>query len=127
MVSNLDISFFENGETDKFVLEYHIWANLGKDLIFVPRNSRTDGGKILLFYPRERYVSVVNDGCQTTIAPIVGRTGLYIERFVTPALSGVEIKIIAEAESRNAPLLKGEFARETETGAQGTFAVCPLS
>ncbi|CAA6653957.1 unnamed protein product [Spirodela intermedia] len=83
-------------------------------------------GKMLLFYPRERHVSVVYDQCQATVEPIAGRTGLYIEGSVSPALSGVNIKIIAAANSRHAPLLKGESALETKTGEDGSFVAGPL-
>ncbi|CAA7388395.1 unnamed protein product [Spirodela intermedia] len=113
-------------EIDKYAFEYSIWANLGEELIFAPRHARNDEGKMLLFYPRERHVSVVYDQCQATVEPIAGRTGLYIEGSVSPALSGVNIKIIAAANSRHAPLLKGESALETKTGEDGSFVAGPL-
>uniref|UniRef100_A0A1D1Y1N7 Nodal modulator 1 n=1 Tax=Anthurium amnicola TaxID=1678845 RepID=A0A1D1Y1N7_9ARAE len=128
LIDNIQTKYlsFESGETDKAVLEYSIWADLGEELIFVPRDSRNDGGKIMLFYPREHHVSVLGVGCQATILPIVGRSGLYIEGSMSPALSGVDIKIIAAADSRNAPLLKGESALKTKTGADGSFVAGPL-
>lgn len=69
---------------------------------------------------------MIYDQCQAIIEPIAGRTGLYIEGSVSPALSGVDIKIIAATNSRHAPLLKGESALETKTGEDGSFVAGPL-
>ncbi|XP_058077025.1 uncharacterized protein LOC131225505 [Magnolia sinica] len=106
--------------------EYSIWANLGDELIFVPRDSRNNEEKKFMFYPRQRHVSVTTDGCQATIMPFVGRLGLYIEGSVSPALSGVDIRIVAAGESSNALLQKGELALETKTGPDGFFIGGPL-
>ncbi|KAK4407883.1 hypothetical protein Sango_0369300 [Sesamum angolense] len=37
------------------VYEYSVWANLGEKLVFVPRDSRNDVGKKILFYPRQQH------------------------------------------------------------------------
>lgn len=71
-------------------------------------------------------MSISTAGCQATIPPFVGRPGLYIEGSVSPALSGVDIRIVAAGESVNAPLLKGELALETKTGVDGSFIGGPL-
>ncbi|KAK1277905.1 hypothetical protein QJS04_geneDACA007053 [Acorus gramineus] len=114
------------------VYEYSIWADLGDELIFAPldssnfSSSRNNGEKKILFYPRQRNVSVNIDGCQPTVPPFVGRVGLYVEGSVNPALSGIAIKILASGESSNTPLRKGEVAMETETGVDGLFVAGPL-
>ncbi|XP_077219224.1 carbohydrate-binding-like fold isoform X2 [Tasmannia lanceolata] len=115
-----------NEQTGTAVYEYSIWADLGDELIFVPRDSRNTAGKKFLFYPRLHNVSVTSDGCQATIPPFVGRLGLYMEGSVSPALSGVDIRIVAAEESSNAPLQKGELALETKTGSDGFFIGGPL-
>lgn len=71
-------------------------------------------------------MSISSDGCQATIPPFLGRPGLYLEGSVSPALSDVDIRIVAAGESINAPLLKGELALETKTGADGSFIGGPL-
>ncbi|KAK1315520.1 hypothetical protein QJS10_CPA05g00205 [Acorus calamus] len=113
-------------QIDAAVYEYSIWADLGDELIFAPLDSRNNGEKKILFYPRQRNVSVNIDGCQPTVPPFVGRVGLYVEGSVNPALSGVAIRILASGESSNTPLRKGEIAMETETGVDGLFVAGPL-
>lgn len=108
------------------VCEYSIWSNLGEEFIFVPRDSRTSIEKKILFYPRQRLVSVTIDGCQAPIPPVVGQVGLYLEGSVSPALAGVNIRILAAGESSYAPLQKGDLAFETETGPDGSFTAGPL-
>ncbi|KAG1338774.1 nodal modulator 1 [Cocos nucifera] len=108
------------------VYEYSIWSNLGEEFIFAPRDSRTSIGKKILFYPRQRLVSVTIDGCQAPIPPVVGQVGLYLEGSVSPALAGVNIRILAAGESSYAPLQKGDLAFETETGPDGSFTAGPL-
>ena len=60
------------------------------------------------------------------MSPIIGRTGLYLEGSVSPAISDVSIRIFAEGNSLNAPLQKGELALEVKTGADGLFISGPL-
>ncbi|KAJ8623402.1 hypothetical protein MRB53_031931 [Persea americana] len=115
-----------NDQTGTAIFEYSIWANLGDELIFAPRDSRVSDEKKFLFYPRRHHVSISTAGCQATIPPFVGRPGLYIEGSVSPALSDVDIRIVAAGESVNAPLLKGELALETKTGVDGSFIGGPL-
>ncbi|XP_078443187.1 carbohydrate-binding-like fold [Wolffia australiana] len=112
--------------TDELVLEYSTWASVGEELNFVPQHKRNDGKETLLFYPRDQHVSVISDQCQPAIRPFIGRKGLYIEGSVSPALSGVYIRIIAMADSINAPLLKGGTALETVTKEDGSFVGGPL-
>ncbi|KAF6143365.1 hypothetical protein GIB67_001309 [Kingdonia uniflora] len=108
------------------VYEYSVWVNLGDELTFVPQDTRKGEEKKILFYPRQRQVSVTIDGCQATIPPFSGRLGLYIEGSVSPPLSGVDIKVVAAAESKNALLREGELALETATGLDGFFIGGPL-
>ncbi|KAL4202422.1 hypothetical protein AMTRI_Chr02g263630 [Amborella trichopoda] len=106
--------------------EYSVWANLGDELIFSPRDASNNIEKKFLFYPRKSHVTVATDGCQTAIAPFVGRLGLYIEGSVSPPILGVNIRIIASGDSSNTPLQKGELALETSTGSDGLFSAGPL-
>ncbi|XP_068661556.1 uncharacterized protein [Aristolochia californica] len=115
-----------NDQTGIAIYEYLIWANLGDSLIFVPRDSRNNEEKKILFYPRVRQVTVKSDGCQPPVPTFVGRIGLYIEGSVSPPLSAVGIKILAKEESSNAPLTRGEVALETKTGENGYFIGGPL-
>lgn len=108
------------------IFEYSFWANLGDELIFAPYDSRAAEEKKFLFYPRGQDVSVTTDCCQPPIPPFVGRLGLYIEGSVSPALPGVDIRILAAGDSSNAPLMKGELASETKTGEDGFFIGGPL-
>ena len=71
-------------------------------------------------------MSATIDGCQAPIPPVVGQVGLYLEGSVSPALSGVNIRILAVGESSYAPLQKGDLAFETETGPDGSFTAGPL-
>lgn len=108
------------------VFEYSLWADLGEQFIVVARHLSENQGKKILFYPRQRHVSVTIDGCQPTIPEITGRMGLYLEGSVSPPLSGVNIKIIAAGESSNTPLQKGDLALVTETRPDGSFVAGPL-
>ncbi|KAK9084360.1 hypothetical protein Scep_030831 [Stephania cephalantha] len=119
LVSNED-------QTGVTVYEYSVWVNLGDELTFVPRDSRKTEEKRILFYPRNNQVSVNSEGCQASISPFVGRPGLYIEGSVSPPLSGVEIRIIADGESSTALLPRGGLALETLTGDDGVFIGGPL-
>ncbi|ONK63217.1 uncharacterized protein A4U43_C07F12600 [Asparagus officinalis] len=108
------------------VIEYTMWADLGEDLVVVPRHSSEHQEKKILFYPRQRHVSVTVDGCQASIPTITGRMGLYLEGSVSPPLSGVNIKIVAAGESSNAPLREGDLAFAIETQSDGSFIGGPL-
>ncbi|KAM0954506.1 putative carboxypeptidase-like, regulatory domain superfamily, immunoglobulin-like protein [Dioscorea sansibarensis] len=108
------------------VYEYSVWSDLGEEFVFVPRDLRDTSEKKILFYPRQRHVSVSSDGCQSDISPIAGRFGLYISGSVSPALSGVDIKILASGDSRNAPLKEGDLALDAKTGEDGSFVAGPL-
>ncbi|KAL8522702.1 hypothetical protein ACS0TY_012875 [Phlomoides rotata] len=108
------------------VYEYSFWANLGEKLIFVPRDPRNNIGKKILFYPRVQHVSVTQDGCQGPIAPFSGRLGLYIEGSVSPPLSHVNIRVLAEKDSHISPFKRGDAALETTTGTDGLFVAGPL-
>ncbi|XP_058008575.1 uncharacterized protein LOC110645700 isoform X2 [Hevea brasiliensis] len=113
-------------QTSIALYEYSLWANLGQKLTFVPRDSRDNGEKKILFYPTEHSVLVTNDGCQAPIPMFSGHPGLYIEGSVSPPLSGVYVKIIAEEDSCTTPLKKDETALETTTGIDGSFIAGPL-
>ncbi|EEF47245.1 carboxypeptidase regulatory region-containingprotein, putative [Ricinus communis] len=112
--------------TSTGIYEYSIWANLGEKLTFVPRDSRVNGEKRILFYPKEHNVLVANDGCQASIPVFSGRPGLYIEGSVSPPLSGVYIKISAAEDSHVTLLKKDDLALETVTGMDGSFVGGPL-
>ncbi|XP_004288537.1 PREDICTED: nodal modulator 1 [Fragaria vesca subsp. vesca] len=115
-----------NEQTSYSVYEFSVWAKLGEKLIFVPRDARNnDMGKIL-FYPRQHYVVVNNDGCQAMIPTFDGRLGLYIKGSVSPPLSDVHIKIIAAGDSHIAQLKEGELVVETATATDGSFVGGPL-
>ncbi|KAL9435513.1 hypothetical protein AB3S75_021731 [Citrus x aurantiifolia] len=115
-----------NDQTSYAVYEFSLWANLGDQLTFVPRDPRGNEEKKILFYPRQRQVSLTNDGCQALIPTFSGRLGLYTEGSVSPPLSGVNIRIIAAEDSQIASLKKGHLALETSTGADGSFIGGPL-
>ncbi|KAJ0979944.1 hypothetical protein J5N97_015418 [Dioscorea zingiberensis] len=106
--------------------EYSLWSDLGEEFFFVPRDLSDTSEKKILFYPKQRHVSVTSDGCQASVSPIAGRFGLYISGSVSPALSGVDIKILAADDSYNAPLKKGDLALQSQTGDDGSFIAGPL-
>ncbi|CAN8280635.1 unnamed protein product [Cochlearia groenlandica] len=108
------------------VYEYYTWANLGEKIIFVPRDSRGNLEKKMLFYPKELRAVVSNDGCQVSVSPFTGRLGLYIQGSVSPPLSGVHIKVSAAKASLISSLKKGEVAFETSTLPDGSFVAGPL-
>lgn len=108
------------------IYEYSVWANFGEKLNFVPRDSRNGIEKKLLFYPRKQHVSVQQDGCQVPIAPFSGRLGLYIEGSVSPPLSHVNIRVVAQGDSHVSHLKKGDTSLETTTGTDGSFGAGPL-
>ncbi|GAB4830590.1 hypothetical protein Ancab_020356 [Ancistrocladus abbreviatus] len=116
----------QNNEASSVVYEYTIWASIGKKITFVPRDTRNNGGKQILFYPRQYQVSVTQAGCQRSVPSFSGRVALYIEGSVSPPLPGVNIKIVAAGDSYNAPLKQGESAVETTTGPDGIFVGGPL-
>ncbi|KAJ9187887.1 hypothetical protein P3X46_003301 [Hevea brasiliensis] len=113
-------------QTSTGLYEYSVWANLGQKLTFVPRDTRANGEKEILFYPKEHSVLVTNDGCQASIPLFSGRPGLYIEGSVSPPLSGVYVKIIAVEDSHVTALKKDEMALETTTETDGSFMGGPL-
>ncbi|XP_042053548.1 nodal modulator 1-like [Salvia splendens] len=108
------------------VYEYSVWSKFGEKLIFVPRDSRTGIQKKLLFYPRKQHVSVEQDGCQAPIASFSGRLGLYIEGSVSPPLSDVNIRVVAEGDSPVSHLKRGDTALKTTTRTDGLFGAGPL-
>ncbi|XP_031497491.1 uncharacterized protein LOC116262346 [Nymphaea colorata] len=116
----------ENGSKDSLLYEYSVWANYGDELVFVPRDSGGIQERKFLFYPRTQQVGVVTDGCQAPVAPFDGRLGIYIEGSVSPAISGVDIKVVSLGESQNAQLQKGDLVLETKTGSDGSFSGGPL-
>ncbi|WJX79873.1 hypothetical protein P8452_62950 [Trifolium repens] len=113
-------------QTNTSVFEYSVWANPGEKLTFAPRDSRNDGDKKLLFYPREHQVSVTDDNCQAYIPTFSCRLGVYIEGSVSPPLSGVHIRIFAAGDSSVTGLKSGELILETTTGTDGSFVAGPL-
>ncbi|KAG4913760.1 hypothetical protein AAZX31_19G204100 [Glycine max] len=113
-------------ETGAAIFEYSVWANLGEKLTFVPQDSRSDGQKKLLFYPREHQVSVTDDNCQVYIPTFSCQLGAYIEGSVSPPLSGVHIRIFAAGDSSISTLKSGELVLETTTGTDGSFVAGPL-
>ncbi|GLT64134.1 hypothetical protein SLA2020_366440 [Shorea laevis] len=120
------LSSNDNDQTSAAIYEYNVWANPGDKLTFVPRDSRNNGVKKILFYPRQRHVSVTNDGCQASIPPFSARLGLYIEGSVSPPLSGVHIRILAAGDSHIAALKSSELVLETTTKMDGSFIGGPL-
>ncbi|XP_050236465.1 uncharacterized protein LOC126686455 [Mercurialis annua] len=113
-------------QTSTALYEYSVWVNLGEKLTFVPRDSRVNGEKKILFYPKEHSVLVTNDGCQAQIPTFSGRHGLYVEGSVSPPLSGVYVKIFAGEDSHTTPLKKNDMALEITTGTDGSFIGGPL-
>ncbi|PKA65074.1 hypothetical protein AXF42_Ash019086 [Apostasia shenzhenica] len=112
-------------QSGMLVFEYSIWSKLGQEVVFVPRYS-SDEGKKILFYPRQRHVSVKSDGCQSAIPSIVGQMGIYVEGSVSPPLAGVKIKIIAAGDSMHSSLRNGDLALVSETGTDGYYSAGPL-
>ncbi|KAL6850380.1 hypothetical protein ACP4OV_021007 [Aristida adscensionis] len=112
----------QNGFT---AFEYSIWADLGEEFIFVPRDSSTRRKKIL-FYPARQQYSVSVNGCHNTVPSITAKTGLYLQGSVSPGTSDVDIKILAAGKSNYAHLKKGDVATETKTDSEGLFFAGPL-
>ncbi|KAG5072994.1 hypothetical protein JHK86_008205 [Glycine max] len=111
------------------IFEYSVWTNLGEKLTFIPRDSRNDGQKKLLFYPREHQVSIkimTDDNCQVYIPTFSCQLGVYIEGSVSPPLSGVHIRVFAAGDSSFTTLKSGELVLETTTGIDGSFVAGPL-
>ncbi|KAG8370599.1 hypothetical protein BUALT_Bualt13G0000200 [Buddleja alternifolia] len=107
------------------VFNFATGAKFGGFPIFYIHN-RNDVAKKILFYPKQQHVSVEQDGCQVPIVPFSGRLGLYIEGLVSPPLSHVQIRVLAERDSSSSPLKQGNIALETTTGADGLFLAGPL-
>ncbi|CAO2826653.1 unnamed protein product [Amaranthus hypochondriacus] len=125
----------QNEDSNVFEYEYSMWVNRGVKITLIPSDSRTltstaasstNGIKKILFYPRQHQISVSHDGCQNSVPLFTGRSGLYIEGSVTPSISGVTVRIVADGDSQNALLKKGEIALETSTGPDGIFIAGPL-
>ncbi|KAJ6823851.1 nodal modulator 3 [Iris pallida] len=116
----------EIDQTGLTVYEYTLWSDLGEEFVAVPRYSSGSQEKAILFYPRQRRVSVTTDGCQANIPTITGRIGLYLEGSVSPPISGVNIRILAAGKSSYALLNEGDLAMVTETGEDGSFVAGPL-
>ncbi|VVB06611.1 unnamed protein product [Arabis nemorensis] len=114
------------GSDRRGVYEFYTWANLGEKISFVPRDSRGNAEKKMLFYPKELHAVVSNDGCQASVSPFTGRLGLYIQGSVSPPLPGVNIKVSAAKDSLISSLKKGEVAAETSTSPDGSFVAGPL-
>lgn len=112
------------------VYQYTLWANLEDELVFVPRDTRNGSVQSkfekVLFYPRSQHVAVKIDGCQPAIPPFVGRPGRYIQGSVLPAIAGVDIRIIAQNDSSNGLLKKGDLVLQASTGSDGLFLGGPL-
>ncbi|XP_051142719.1 uncharacterized protein LOC127259427 isoform X2 [Andrographis paniculata] len=108
------------------VYEYSFWASFGQKLIISPRDLCNDVGKKILFNPKQQHVSVVQDGCQAPIAAFSGRLGLYIKGSVSPPLSHVHIRVLADRDSHISALKRGDIALETTTGEDGLFVAGPL-
>ncbi|KAE9598205.1 hypothetical protein Lal_00003964 [Lupinus albus] len=116
----------EKDQTNTAIFEYSFWANLGQKLTFVPRDSRNDGEKKILFYPREHHVIVADDNCQAFVTAFSSRLGVYIEGAVLPPLSGVDIRIFAAGDSSITSFKSGELVLETTTGTDGSYVAGPL-
>lgn len=71
-------------------------------------------------------VAVKIDDCQPSIPPFVGRPGRYIQGSVLPAIAGVDIRIIAQNDSSNGLLKKGDLVLQASTGSDGLFLGGPL-
>ncbi|KAJ7973082.1 Carbohydrate-binding-like fold [Quillaja saponaria] len=116
------------------VYEFSLWANLGEEFAFFPRDSRLilccvagiTGRRRFLFYPREYHVSVTDDNCQATVPSFSGRPGICIEGSVSPPTSGVHIRILSAGDSSITPRKRGELLLETTTGMDGSFVAGPL-
>lgn len=120
------LSSNDNDQTRVSTYEFSVWANHGDKLTFVPRDSRNNGVKKILFYPREHHVLVSNDGCQASVPPFLARLGLYIEGSVSPPLSGVHIRILAAGDSHITAITSGGLVLETTTEMDGSFIGGPL-
>ncbi|XP_024012784.1 nodal modulator 1 [Eutrema salsugineum] len=123
VINSISAKFASDG---RGVYEYYTWANLGEKITFVPRDSRGNVEKKMLFYPKELHAVVSNDGCQASVSQFTGRVGLYIQGSVSPPLSGVNIKVSAAKDSLISSLKKGEVAVETSTSPDGSFVAGPL-
>lgn len=66
------------------------------------------------------------NGCQDTVPSITAKTGLYLEGSVSPAISDVDIKILAAGKSKYASLKERDIAMETKTNSEGSFFAGPL-
>lgn len=108
------------------VYKYTVWVNPGEKLIFAPKDTRDNGERKILFYPRQHIISGARDGCRASVPTFSGRTGLYIEGSVSPPLPDVHIKITAAGDSQNGPLRSGDVALMTTTELDGTYIGGPL-
>ncbi|KAL4602871.1 hypothetical protein ACB092_10G084400 [Castanea dentata] len=120
------LSSIEKDQTGAAIYEYSIWVNPGDKLTILPRDSRDNGVKKILFYPRQRHVLVTSDGCQAPVPAFSARLGLYIEGSVSPPLSGVHVRILAAGDSHIAAFKSGESVLETTTEIDGSFIGGPL-
>ncbi|KAK4778645.1 hypothetical protein SAY86_006173 [Trapa natans] len=127
-VDSTTATLWATGSEDKTAAtyEYSIWARVGDKITFIPRDSRDNEEKKILFYPQRQEVLVKDGGCQSMISPFTGRIGLYIEGSVLPPLSDIDIRVIASGESKNALLREGDVAFETATKGDGSFIAGPL-
>lgn len=116
----------ESDPKGTLVFEYSFLSNLGQEVVFAPRYSSDIQGKMILFYPRKRHVSVTSDGCQAAVPVFDGRMGLYAKGSVSPPLGGVSIKVIAAGDSIHSHFRTGDLVLVTETGADGSFSAGPL-
>lgn len=130
MINDVKLVSSANGPSNIAIYQYTHWANLEDELVFVPRDKRNASEKNnfekVLFYPRSQHVAVKTDGCQPAIPAFVGRPGKYIQGSVLPAIPGVDIKIIAQNDSSNGLLKKGDLVLQTSTGSDGLFLGGPL-
>eukprot|EP00252_Welwitschia_mirabilis_P021628 TRINITY_DN5591_c0_g1_i2.p1 TRINITY_DN5591_c0_g1~~TRINITY_DN5591_c0_g1_i2.p1 ORF type:complete len:565 (+),score=94.86 TRINITY_DN5591_c0_g1_i2:113-1696(+) len=118
-----------NASNDIAIYQYTYWARLADKLAFAPRDlwdSPKRHFKKILFYPRVQDFAVVNDGCQPSVPPFVGRVGRYIQGSVIPGIAGVDIKIFAHNESPNGGLKMGDLALSSATESDGSFNGGPL-
>jgi hypothetical protein len=78
----------------------------------VPKSSS------LLFYPKSRRVSIVNNNCPEQVPDFVARTGLFISGSVSPGVAGVSIDVIQVKDNTK--------IMTVETDAQGKYSAGPL-
>ncbi|GBG60819.1 hypothetical protein CBR_g12556 [Chara braunii] len=109
-----------NESSQRAVYGFSKWAEMGESFVFMPEHAS------LLFYPRHRQVTVVEDGCQLMMEPFDVRPGLTIEGLVAPPIEGVTVTVKFKKASAAAGSDAGRIAAVVTADNMGSYAAGPL-